>query len=176
VNILKKKRKIPKFRKQEVLRYVRVGGGYRKPKGFQSKMRQRVKGNLAIPEPGYGMPAELRHLHPSGLRETLVNTSRDFEGADPMKNIIRIGGNVGYKKKLVLLELAKKGGFRVANPPKMRQTKEKEAPKEEPKKEEPKTEEKKEEAVKPVEAPKKAEKKTKPRVSKPTGSPRGTRK
>lgn len=175
MNILKKKRKIPKFRKQEALRYRRVGAGYRKPKGFQSKMRQRVKGNLALPEPGYGMPAELRHLHPSGLAEVLVNTPDELKG-DPKKNIVRIGGTVGYKKKIAIFELAKKGGFRVANEPKVRPAKKKVEQKQEVKKaevEEKKTEPQEKKMEKKVET--KETKKPVKQAPKPKGSPRGTR-
>ena len=76
--ILRQKRAVnakkPKFRRPESWRYKRLETGWRRPKGIDSKIRQREKGQPAMPTIGYRSPVKLRHLHPSGLKEVLVHT------------------------------------------------------------------------------------------------------
>lgn len=125
------------FRKQESNRYVRVSKSYRRPKGFHSKMREHRKGNLRLPEAGFGSPVETRGLHPCGLQETLVFNTATLSSMDPKAFAVRISATVSHPKKNRIAEEAKKLGLKVLNPPKAREKK-KEAGKSEAKTETPK--------------------------------------
>lgn len=110
-----KKRNKPDFARQESWRYVRVKETWRKPKGIDSKMRQRKKGWPKSPSIGYRGPRKVRSLHPSGFKEVLVQNMSDLEGIDPRSQAARIAGAVGKKKRLEIIERADKLGIRVLN-------------------------------------------------------------
>ncbi len=106
----------PKFVRQESWRYVRIHPEWRKPKGVDSKMRRQDKGWPALVRVGYRGPAEARGLHPSGHFEALVHKAGDLEGLVPGRDVARIGGTVGAKKREQILGRATELGIRVVNP------------------------------------------------------------
>ncbi len=108
--------KRPAFVRQESWRYVRIHPEWRKPKGVDSKMRRQDKGWPALVRVGYRGPADARGLHPSGHFELLVHRVSDLEGAVPGRDVARIGGTVGAKKRAAILERATELGIRVVNP------------------------------------------------------------
>ncbi len=110
-----KKRKLPKFRRQEWW-YKRVGEKWRRPKGKDSKMRLGIKGKPARVKVGYRNPKEIRGLHPSGLREVLVSRPEELEGLDPSSQAVRISATVGGRKRARILARARELGLRVLNP------------------------------------------------------------
>lgn len=119
---MKLKRKKPVFLRQE---WFRMGNQrkkwlkWRNVRGNQSKLRQHIKGKGFQPHPGYGLPVELRHLHPSGLKEIIVNNIEELKAADPKTCAIRIAGGVGNKKRLELQAEAGRLNVRVLNPRKI---------------------------------------------------------
>lgn len=140
-----------KFRKQESSRYKRVSETYRRPRGFHSKMREHRKGNLRLPEAGFGAPVETRGFHPCGLQETLIFNESMLTSVNPQLYAIRISANVAHPKKMKIADGAKKLGLKVLNPPKAREKKAKKV-----------VEAKKSEAVK---KPAAAEEATKPKTA-----------
>ncbi|NUN11330.1 50S ribosomal protein L32e [Candidatus Micrarchaeota archaeon] len=150
-----KTKKLPKFKRNNYESMVRLRTGWRKPRGIDSKQRIFKGGSGASPRIGYGTKAEERNLHPSGLKELIVNTVEELKNA---KNVaVRIAKTVGNKKKLTIVAEAKKLGLKVLNPKTFK--KEKKEVKKEEKKTEAK-EEKKEAKKEPVKEVKKEEKKT----------------
>ncbi len=108
--------KRPAFVRQESWRYVRIHPEWRKPKGVDSKMRRQDKGWPPLVRIGYRGPAESRGLHPSGHYEVLVHRVSDLDSAVPGRDVARIGGTVGAKKRAAILERATELGIRVVNP------------------------------------------------------------
>ena len=106
----------PEFVRQESWRYVRIHPEWRKPKGVDNKVRRQDKGWPALVRVGYRGPSESRGLHPSGHIEVLVHRSTDLEGLVPGRNVARIGGTVGAKKREQILARANELGIRVLNP------------------------------------------------------------
>ena len=106
----------PKFVRQESWRYVRIHPEWRKPKGVDNKVRRQDKGWPALVRIGFRGPAESRGLHPSGHFEALVYRPTDLDGLVPGRDVARIGGTVGAKKREQILARATELGVRVLNP------------------------------------------------------------
>ena len=98
-------KKIPEFRRGESWRYKRIKENWRKPKGIDNKMRLQLRGWPPIVKIGYRKSKKVRGLHPSGLQEVLVT------------NAVRLSGRLGLRKKLEILNEARKRGLRVLNAP-----------------------------------------------------------
>jgi large subunit ribosomal protein L32e len=113
------KLKRPEFVRQESWRYVRVKPNWRRPKGKDSKMRLQVKGWPPLVKIGYRTPKDYRNLHPSGYKEVLVYRPEDLQGLNPEIHAIRIASSVGMRKKLLIVEEARKLGLRILNPPRL---------------------------------------------------------
>lgn len=124
-----------RFRKQEACRYKRVGEGYRRPRGFHSKMREHRKGNLPLAEVGYRAPSSTRGMHPSGLMEILVHNLDELLKV-PKGFAVRIASGVGIRKKIKIAEKAKDLGLKILNVPRKTEKKGKEKEKDTEKKEE----------------------------------------
>lgn len=106
----------PKFVRQESWRYVRIHPEWRKPKGVDNKIRRQDKGWPALVRVGYRGPAAARGLHPSGHFDVLVHRVADVESLVPGRDVARIGGTVGAKKRVAILQRATELGIRVVNP------------------------------------------------------------
>lgn len=106
----------PAFVRQESWRYVRIHPEWRKPKGIDSKMRRQDKGWPALVRVGYRGPVESRGLHPSGHFEAVVHRPADLDKLVPGRDVARIGGTVGAKKRAEILTRANELGLRVVNP------------------------------------------------------------
>jgi large subunit ribosomal protein L32e len=110
----------PKFVRQESWRYVRIHAEWRKPKGVDNKVRRQDKGWPALARVGYRGPRESRGLHPSGHFEVIVQRPVDLDGLVPGRDVARIGGTVGAKKREQILGRATELGIRVLNPTRLR--------------------------------------------------------
>lgn len=120
---LKQKRKKPSFLRQEWFRHGNVRKKWlkwRRPRGRHSKLRRHVKGKGFRPHPGYGAPAVLKGLHPSGLKEVLVCNTTDLKKMDPKTEAARIAKKVGAKKRLAIQAEAGKMKIKVLNPKKLK--------------------------------------------------------
>lgn len=137
------KKKKPAFYRTDALTVKRLGKKWRLPRGRDNKMRRRRKASL--PGPSYSAPKAVRTMHPRGLFEVLVSCEKDLENLDAKKQIIRIRGTVGNRKKRVLIKKATELRLEILNPRidlmlKAKEDKKKETKtKETAKKEEPKT-------------------------------------
>ena len=105
----------PAFKRQEWFRYQKLGDSWRRPRGIHSKMRRGMKRRPPMVEIGYGGPALVRGLHPSGFEEVLVYNVDGLENLDPKTQAARIGGTVGVKKRIAIENRAKELGIRVLN-------------------------------------------------------------
>ena len=105
----------PAFLRQEWFRFSRLGEKWRKPKGIHSKMRRHYGYRPPIVSIGYGSPKEVRGYHPSGFQEVMVHNPAQLEKINPKIQAARVGGTVGFKKRLAIEKRADELGIRVLN-------------------------------------------------------------
>jgi large subunit ribosomal protein L32e len=119
IRALKKKQQ-PTFRAQNSWRFKRVSPKWRKPRGIDSKMREKLKGHPKMVNVGYRKPKLLRDMYFSdklGLREEFqVSSIPDLDLVLPHKHIVRIDGNLGARKKEKIFQEAVSWGLHVINP------------------------------------------------------------
>ena len=108
--------KRPEFARPESWRYVRLAPNWRKPKGMDNKVRKSVKGWPRRVKVGYRGPAEVRGYHPSGHVEVLVHNLDELSRLIPEKDIVRLGGTVGARKRVEIMKRASELGLKVVNP------------------------------------------------------------
>jgi large subunit ribosomal protein L32e len=108
----------PIFGRQAANRYYRIGrdGSWRRPRGLQSKQRRHYGYRAELVSIGYGSPAKVRGLVPSGYRPIIVHTDSEIESLDPKVEAAIIARTVGTRRRLGLEETARKRGVRVLNP------------------------------------------------------------
>lgn len=111
-----KKTHNPTFTRTDNHKKVRLGSGWRKPKGWHNKIRLHKKGYKQVVSPGYGTPAELRHSTMKGLAIITIATIPELTALNPKKEAALIS-KVGRKKKEEIIEAAKKLGVSLVNLP-----------------------------------------------------------
>src|SRR3989344_2221743 len=112
---LRKEMKKPAFVVKESNFSARVKVRWRFPRGRHSKVRQMHCGRPAMPNPGYGAPAEVRGLHQSGLEMVVVRNAQELQVLNPKTQGAIIAASVGNKKKISLLELAQQKKITLLN-------------------------------------------------------------
>ncbi|NIQ05681.1 MAG: 50S ribosomal protein L32e [Candidatus Korarchaeota archaeon] len=111
-----RKRTKRKFTRDQAWRFKRVKKSWRRPKGLHNKVKREVKGRRPKVKVGYRSPKAVRFLHPSGKREKRVRKLEDMFNVNPQKEVVRIEGTVGRRKRRTLVEFAQTYGIRVLNP------------------------------------------------------------
>ena len=109
------KSKKPAFIKQDTHKKSRLKKKWKRPRGFQSKIRLHKKGYRREVYKGWGSPSEVAGLHPSGLKIIKVNMLKDLEGINPEEEGAMISKTVGLKKKLDIIKKAKEKGITILN-------------------------------------------------------------
>lgn len=118
--LLEKRRTIaehrPEFVRPESWRYDRLHPEWRKPKGLDNKVRKSIKGWPRRVKVGYRGPAQVRGYHSSGHIEILVHNPEELSKVVAGKEVVRIGGGVGARKRAAIMKRASELGLRVVNP------------------------------------------------------------
>lgn len=109
-------KKRPDFVQFEAWRYKRVDNKWKRPRGIDNKMRQNRKGWPKSVNVGWGSPKKVRGLHPSGKEEVMVYNSGDLTIIDPDRQVGRIGGTVGGRKREEILREAQRLDVDILNP------------------------------------------------------------
>lgn len=102
------------FLRQNSKLLKKLGHKWRKPRGRQSKMRERRAGKAPVVTIGYGTTAATRNFHPRGLMEVMVSNVSDLQNV-AKNQVARITSAVGAKKRFAILIEAKKSGVKVLN-------------------------------------------------------------
>ncbi|MDD1746585.1 MAG: 50S ribosomal protein L32e [Methanomassiliicoccales archaeon] len=105
----------PHFKRGEWFRFKRLGVSWHKPRGIHNKMRRHYGYRPPMVSIGYRGPKEVRGYHSSGFQEVMVHNPSQLEKVDAKTQAVRVGGGVGYKKRLAIEKRADELGIRVLN-------------------------------------------------------------
>lgn len=109
------KAKKPDFQRADAHKKKRLGSGWRRPRGWQNKMRLHKKGYRRVVKTGYGTPNEIKNAElGKGLSIVPVSTEKELLALDPKKQAAELT-NVGRKKKELLIVKAKDKGIVLVN-------------------------------------------------------------
>jgi large subunit ribosomal protein L32e len=111
--VLRNKR--PHFRREGYGARKRITEEWRKPKGRHSKIRHGFAGRRRKVMPGFGTNRLVKGLDQSGLIPIVIHTLAHIALLNKAQHGAIIGGNVGNRKRLLLLEVCKKQGITVLN-------------------------------------------------------------
>jgi large subunit ribosomal protein L32e len=109
------KKQRPSFQRVESWRYKRVKSSWRKARGIDSKTRRKSKSGVKSPSVGYRSPKKIRGIHPSGYEEIRVFTIKDLDNLNKNKYALKISSRLGAKKRIMLIDVAQRRGFKVLN-------------------------------------------------------------
>eukprot|EP00178_Gracilaria_changii_P000360 TRINITY_DN10438_c0_g2_i1.p2 TRINITY_DN10438_c0_g2~~TRINITY_DN10438_c0_g2_i1.p2 ORF type:complete len:124 (+),score=29.66 TRINITY_DN10438_c0_g2_i1:47-373(+) len=91
---------------------------WRKPKGIDSRVRRRFKGQVLMVKIGYGNNKKTRHVLPNGFRKFTVNNVKDLQLL--MMHNRRYGAEiasaVSVRKRQQIVERAHQLNIKVLNP------------------------------------------------------------
>ena len=117
LNIRKKqKSKKPTFKQTDSHKKKKLADYWRKPDGIHNKTRYSKHGKCPLVEAGYGSPAAVRGLHPSGFEEIIVNNIKEVESLKIDRQAGRIGRTVGARKRSIIEKKAAELGLKILNP------------------------------------------------------------
>jgi large subunit ribosomal protein L32e len=110
------KGKKPQFKRAACHKFKRLDDNWRRPRGTQGKQRRKYKAKGALAQIGYGSPAAVKGLHPSGFMDVLISCVAELALVDPSFEAIRIAAKIGARKKAIILAKAEELGIKVLNP------------------------------------------------------------
>jgi large subunit ribosomal protein L32e len=117
LNIRKKqKSKKPTFKQTDSHKKKKLADHWRKPDGIHNKTRYSKHGKCPLVEAGYGSPAAVRGLHPSGFEEIIVNNIKEAEALKTDRQAGRIARTVGARKRSLIEKKAAELGLKILNP------------------------------------------------------------
>ncbi|XP_044103018.1 60S ribosomal protein L32-like [Neovison vison] len=112
------KKRTKKFIWPQSNRFVKIKRNWRKPRGIDNRVRRGFKGQILMPNIGYGSNKKTKHMLPSGFRKFLVRNVKELE-VPLMCNksyYADIAHNVSSKNRKAIVERAAQLAIRVTNP------------------------------------------------------------
>jgi large subunit ribosomal protein L32e len=110
------KSKKPTFLQTDSHKKKKLEDRWKRPDGIHNKTRYHLKGKCPRVEAGYGSPALVRGLHPSGCEEVIVNNPKDLESLKIDRQAARIAHTVGSRKRSLIEAKAAELGLKILNP------------------------------------------------------------
>ncbi len=113
--IIKYRKRIPRFIRESSWKVKSLDKSWRKPKGLHSKMRVGKGGKPSTVKVGYRMPNKFRGLHKSGREIKKVSSIDEMKELKPKEVIVEFPSNLGLKKKSELVKFAKENNYYILN-------------------------------------------------------------
>ncbi|EFB19549.1 hypothetical protein PANDA_015109, partial [Ailuropoda melanoleuca] len=73
------KKRTKKFIRHQSDRYVKMKRNWRKPRGIDNRVHRRFKGQILMPNIGYGSNKKTKRMLPRGFRKFLVHNVKELE-------------------------------------------------------------------------------------------------
>ena len=114
-DIIKKRQKA--FIRHKADRFKRMGQKWRKPRGEDSPVRRRFKGEKAMPNKGYGSCRATKFIHPDGFKHFMIYNVQDLYMLimQNRKYAAVIAHTVGARTRKAILRKATELDVRVVN-------------------------------------------------------------
>lgn len=112
----KQKSKKPHFLQTDSHKKKKLEDKWKKPDGIHNKTRYSQKGKCPRVERGFGSPALVRGLHPSGFEDVVINNMKELESLDIERMAGRIAHTVGARKRYLMEKKAVELGLKILNP------------------------------------------------------------
>ncbi|XP_051675851.1 large ribosomal subunit protein eL32-like [Oryctolagus cuniculus] len=109
------KKRTKKFIRHQSDRYVKIKRNWRKPRGIDNRVRRRFKGQILMPNIGYGSNKKTKHMLPSSFRKFLVQELEVLLMCNK-SYCAEIAHNVSSKNRKAIVERAAQLAIRVTNP------------------------------------------------------------
>lgn len=114
--IISKKKKKPKFAREEMYKVKKLKDVWRRRRGIDSKAAEEKRGKGKIPEIGYKKPNLLTGIDPSGYYSVLVHNSNELRALNPGRDAIIIASAVGRRKRNEIIRAANDLKVTILNP------------------------------------------------------------
>merc|ERR1711939_1081839 len=112
------KKRTKKFIRHQSDQFMRISrSSWRKPKGIDSRVRRRFRGQIKLANIGYGTNKKFRHVLPCGFLEFRVSNVKELEILlmHNRKYAAEICGNVSIKQRKLIVERASELNIKVTN-------------------------------------------------------------
>ncbi|XP_035556218.2 60S ribosomal protein L32-like [Canis lupus dingo] len=112
------KKRIKKFIRHQSDRYIKIKRNWRKPRGTDNRVCGRFKGQILMPNIGYGSNKKTKHMLPSGFWKFLVHNVKELEVLliGNKSYYAEIAYNVSSKNHKVIVERIAQLAIRFTNP------------------------------------------------------------
>ncbi|EGW14589.1 60S ribosomal protein L32 [Cricetulus griseus] len=112
------KKRTKKFIRHQSNRYVKIKRNWWKHRGIDNRVRRRFKGQILMPNIGYGSNKKTKHMLPSGFRKFLVHNVKELEVLllCDKSYCAEIAHNVSSKNRKAIVERAAQLTIRITSP------------------------------------------------------------
>ncbi|XP_040600299.1 60S ribosomal protein L32-like [Mesocricetus auratus] len=112
------KKRTNKFIRHQSDRYVKIKLNWWKPRGIDNRVQRRFKGQILMPNIGYGSNKKTKHMLSSGFRKFLVHNVRELEVLLMCNKSYsaEIAHNVSSRTRKSIVERAAQLAIRITNP------------------------------------------------------------
>ncbi|XP_038546760.1 60S ribosomal protein L32-like [Canis lupus familiaris] len=112
------KKRIKKFIRHQSDRYIKIKRNWRKPRGTDNRVCGRFKGQILMPNIGYGSNKKTKHMLPSGFWKFLVHNVKELEVLliGNKSYYAEIAYNVSSKNHKAIVERIAQLAIRFTNP------------------------------------------------------------
>ncbi|XP_040334361.1 60S ribosomal protein L32-like, partial [Herpailurus yagouaroundi] len=112
------KKRTKKFIRHQSDRHVKIKRNRRKPRGIDNRVHRRLKGQILMPNVGYGSNKKTKHMLPCGFRKFLVHNVKELEVLLMCNKsyCAETAHKVSSKNQKAIVERAAQLAIRVTNP------------------------------------------------------------
>ncbi|XP_037676895.1 60S ribosomal protein L32-like [Choloepus didactylus] len=112
------KKRTKKFIQHQSDQYVKIKHNWRKLRGIDNRVQRRFKGQILMPNFGYGSNKKTKHMLPSGFQKFLVHNVKELEVLLMCNKsyCAEIAHSISSKNHKAILERAAQLAISVTNP------------------------------------------------------------
>lgn len=114
--LIAKRKKKPRFIRQELYKLKRLKDKWRRPRGIDSKKHEGKRGKGKLPGIGYKNPESVRGINPLGYYPVLIHNTDELKNLNPKKEAAIISSSIGRRKRNEIIKSANKLRITILNP------------------------------------------------------------